>query len=42
MDEKGFLVSKIDSTEEYSTEIWNYVAKLFVQANMIIDPGLPL
>ena len=39
-----FLVGKIDSTEEYyiSTESWNYVAKLLVQANMIIDPGLPV
>jgi hypothetical protein len=36
MDEKGFLVNKIDSTES-----WNYVAKLLVQANMIMDPGLP-
>jgi len=43
MDEKGFLVNKIDSTEEHSTEGWNYVAKLLVQANMIIDPRfLPL
>jgi len=43
MDEKGFLVNKIDSTEEHSTESWNYVAKLLVQANMIIDPRfLPL
>jgi hypothetical protein len=43
MDEKSFLVNKIDSTEEHSTESWNYVAKLLVQANMIMDPrSLPL
>jgi hypothetical protein len=40
MDEKGFLVNKIDSTEEHSTESWNYMARLLVQANMIIDIGL--
>ena len=36
MDEKSFLINKIDSTEEHSTESWNYVAKLLVQANMIL------